>query len=165
MKPTPEDIQHSRRAFLRTATTSVGLVLSASAISSIIAGCETDETPAGPTGRSFEVDVSTYPELAAVGGITIDIIDELNGSNPIFLSRVSDTAYAAFSAVCTHQGCTVQTPFDDTLPCECPCHGAQYSRTDGKIVRQPSTGSATDLKLYQTSFNASTNILTITDFR
>ena len=163
MKQHSEDLQHSRRTFLRTATASIGLALSATAVSSIIAGCETDETPAGPTGKTFTVDIANYGELIAVGGITIDIIDGLNGGNPVFLSRVSDDAVAVFSAICTHQGCTVEIPFEDGLPCECPCHGAQYSREDGSNVRQPGSGSATDLTLYQTAFNKSSGIITITD--
>ena len=59
----------SRRDFLRRATSSVGLVLSAPVIAGIVTGCEQDEAnPTTPTGQTFTVDVSKIPELASIGG-------------------------------------------------------------------------------------------------
>ncbi len=42
--------------------------------------------------------------------------------------------FKAFSAVCTHQGCLVET-VTDTI--NCPCHGSKYSITDGSVVNPP----------------------------
>ncbi len=41
--------------------------------------------------------------------------------------------YLAFSATCTHRGCTLQSISHGTI--NCPCHGARYSITDGSVVR------------------------------
>ena len=161
MKQDLESTRHARREFLRTATYSIGLALSATAISTIISACETDETPAGPTGDEVDIDISTYPELAIVGGIAIDLIAELNGDNPVFISRVDTELFAVFSAVCTHDGCIVDKAFNEEPNCVCPCHGSEYSRIDGTIKVQPSSGSATDLPAYSSSYDASTEILTV----
>ncbi len=40
-----------------------------------------------------------------------------------------------FSAICPHQGCTVALNDDDVI--ECPCHGAEFSATDGSVLRGP----------------------------
>ncbi|HET9648278.1 MAG TPA: Rieske (2Fe-2S) protein [Microlunatus sp.] len=44
--------------------------------------------------------------------------------------------FLAFSAVCTHQGCTVAQV---TATIDCPCHGSRFAITDGSVVNGPST--------------------------
>ncbi|MDP4015274.1 MAG: Rieske (2Fe-2S) protein [Candidatus Nanopelagicales bacterium] len=43
--------------------------------------------------------------------------------------------FHAFSAICTHQGCTVSEVTPDKILC--PCHGSQYSSTTGEVLRGP----------------------------
>ncbi|GAB3978572.1 hypothetical protein GCM10029978_071630 [Actinoallomurus acanthiterrae] len=43
--------------------------------------------------------------------------------------------FVAFSAVCTHRGCTVGTVSDGTI--DCPCHGSKYRISDGSVVHGP----------------------------
>jgi Rieske Fe-S protein len=43
--------------------------------------------------------------------------------------------FKAFSAICTHQGCTVSTVEDGTI--NCPCHGSQFAIADGAVVNGP----------------------------
>jgi Rieske Fe-S protein len=43
--------------------------------------------------------------------------------------------FKAFSSTCTHKGCTVAKISGDTITC--PCHGSQYSTTDGSVKRGP----------------------------
>ncbi len=55
------------------------------------------------------------------------------GSPVILLRRSGELA--AFSAVCTHLGCTVAFfPEDEVF--ECPCHGGEYD-IDGKVLHGP----------------------------
>ena len=151
---------HSRRSFLQRAASSIGLALSAPAIASIIAACETDETVGSP-GRSFQVDINGVPELSSVGGITITAIDGLNDSNPVFISRVAEDRFAVFSAICTHQACIVGEPQFEGDNCVCPCHLAEYSPVDGRILQQPIGGSATDLRSFTSTFDSNVQLLTI----
>jgi Rieske Fe-S protein len=71
-------------------------------------------------------------ELAAVpvgGAIKVDI-----GGSPVIVARPSAQQVACFSAICTHQGCTVE-PSGDKL--NCPCHGSQYDALTGQVLRGP----------------------------
>lgn len=43
--------------------------------------------------------------------------------------------FKAFSAVCTHAGCTVRDVTDGTI--NCPCHGSKYSATDAAVTAGP----------------------------
>lgn len=43
--------------------------------------------------------------------------------------------FHAFSAVCTHQGCTVEQVAEGLI--SCPCHGSRFDIDDGAVVRGP----------------------------
>jgi Rieske Fe-S protein len=43
--------------------------------------------------------------------------------------------FKAFSAVCTHGGCTVNKIQGNTIVC--PCHGGTYSLADGSVISGP----------------------------
>lgn len=151
-----------RRRFLQQAIGSIGLTLGAGTIAAIVTSCETTETaPTTPSGKTFLLDITGIPQLAAPGGIITRVISGLNADRPVFISRVSETAIAVFDTTCTHQGCPVDLPEGPGRNCICPCHGAEYSPVDGHIVAQPLSGSATNLKTFSASFDASKNQLTI----
>ncbi|UBU19003.1 Rieske (2Fe-2S) protein [Nonomuraea gerenzanensis] len=54
----------------------------------------------------------------------------------IVVTQPTAGEYKAFSAVCTHQGCTVDE-VADTI--NCPCHGSAFSITDGSVANGPAT--------------------------
>jgi cytochrome b6-f complex iron-sulfur subunit len=56
-----------------------------------------------------------------------------NGDSLIIARPTADTV-AAFSAVCTHQACTV-VPAGKEL--DCPCHGSVYNATTGAVITGP----------------------------
>jgi Rieske Fe-S protein len=43
--------------------------------------------------------------------------------------------FKAFTAVCTHAGCTVGSVTDGVI--KCPCHGSMYSAADGSVKGGP----------------------------
>jgi Rieske Fe-S protein len=47
--------------------------------------------------------------------------------------------FKGFTAICTHQGCTVASVSGGRITC--PCHGSQYSITDGSVLQGPARGA------------------------
>jgi cytochrome b6-f complex iron-sulfur subunit len=53
---------------------------------------------------------------------------------PIVVSRPSAGTAAAFSAICTHMGCTVNAGGPRL---NCPCHGSAYNAFTGQVLQGP----------------------------
>ena len=53
---------------------------------------------------------------------------------PVIVSRPTAGTVACFSAICTHQGCTVQPDGDKAV---CPCHGSVYNALTGQVIQTP----------------------------
>lgn len=99
----------------------------------LLAACGSDEpttTPASP--EPTEQDEPEEPAgepLAAVADIPAGgalVVQDGPGGRPVVLARPRGDEVVAFSAVCTHQGCTVQA---DQEALRCPCHGSTYDLT------------------------------------
>jgi len=58
------------------------------------------------------------------------------GSMPALLTHTKDGEFHAFSAICTHLGCTVQFR-DDMQKIWCACHGGCYDAATGKNISGP----------------------------
>ena len=43
--------------------------------------------------------------------------------------------FKAFSAICTHQGCSVGSVANGTI--DCPCHGSKFKIEDGSVTAGP----------------------------
>ena len=56
-------------------------------------------------------------------------------SAPIVLTRGSNGTVHAFSAVCTHQGCTVSSVHNGVIGC--PCHGSRINAQTGAVLAGP----------------------------
>jgi Rieske Fe-S protein len=53
----------------------------------------------------------------------------------VVVTQPKQGEFKAFSAICTHQGCTVSKVADGTI--DCPCHGSKYRITDASVVAGP----------------------------
>jgi Rieske Fe-S protein len=53
------------------------------------------------------------------------------------VTQPTEGEFKAFSAVCTHQGCPVQSISDGTINCQ--CHGSAFAIEDGSVVNGPAT--------------------------
>ncbi len=69
--------------------------------------------------------VSSIPEG---GGIVL-------AGKAVVLTRSSDGTVHGFSAICTHQGCTVASVANGTI--DCPCHGSRFNFLTGAVVNGP----------------------------
>jgi Rieske Fe-S protein len=98
-------------------------------------------TPAAPaTPTAAAAPASSAPPtgaLAKVSDVPINgsIAAKLNGA-PITLARPSANTVAAFSAICTHQGCAVNAGGSQL---HCPCHGSIFDALTGAVVQGPAS--------------------------
>ena len=53
----------------------------------------------------------------------------------LVITQPTAGTFKAFSAICTHQGCTVSTVENGTI--NCPCHGSEFAIADGSVVAGP----------------------------
>jgi Rieske Fe-S protein len=93
--------------------------------------------PAGAAANAYGSSSSTTGKvlvaLAAVpaGGGTI-----LDSANVVVTKDPSGSVHA-FSATCTHQGCTVNAVAGGTI--NCPCHGSRFDLRTGAPLAGPAT--------------------------
>jgi nitrite reductase/ring-hydroxylating ferredoxin subunit len=98
-----------------------------------LAGCAPSPTSPGGTTGSGQLEAGT--ELAKLADIPVGgtASAKVDGA-PIVLAQPTEGKVVAFSAICTHQGCTVaavQTSYD------CPCHGSRYDAATGAVINGP----------------------------
>jgi Rieske Fe-S protein len=69
----------------------------------------------------------------------------------IVITQPRAGSFKAFTAVCTHQGCTVSTVSGGTI--NCPCHGSKFSVANGSVVGGPAPAplAAVSIKVQGTS--------------
>jgi Rieske Fe-S protein len=67
------------------------------------------------------------------------------------ITQPQSGAFHAFSAVCTHAGCTVGSVSGGTI--NCPCHGSRFNISTGAVVNGPATSPlpAVNIKVQGTS--------------
>ena len=93
-------------------------------------------TPAGTTAAN------AYGAPAGTGGRLLVVLDGVPRGGGVILKdpavvvtrTVTDDVHV-FSAVCTHQGCTVAAVTGGTI--DCPCHGSRFDATTGAVRAGP----------------------------
>jgi Rieske Fe-S protein len=93
------------------------------------AGSTSGSTPASASAASGSPIVAL--DKVPVGGAVA--AKDPNGQ-PIIVAQPQTGTAVAFSAKCTHMGCTV-APSGDKL--NCPCHGSVYQAATGEVVNGP----------------------------
>jgi len=114
-----------------------------------LAACGGDEgTTAGGTGSSVAPTSAaptsppaSEPAGGAGGGGLATTSEIPVGGGKIFeaekvvVTQPTAGDFKAFTAVCTHMGCTVNAVSAGVI--SCPCHGSKYSATDGSVTGGP----------------------------
>ncbi len=127
----------------------VGLVGLAGAITACGASGSSSASAAGtnstPGGSATTATVPASSSQSMSGGGAADALASTSeipvGGGKIFDAQVvvvtqpSAGEFKAFSAVCTHMGCIVNQISDGRI--DCPCHGSEYSISDGAVLAGP----------------------------
>ncbi|MFF0964959.1 Rieske (2Fe-2S) protein [Streptomyces sp. NPDC003703] len=126
----------------------------ATGAAALAAGCS-DSTSGGDSAASPQAassaphTASTAPTTAAAAspshsalGAELTRTDDIPvGGGKIFkeqrviVTQPEKGQFKAFSAVCTHQGCTVASVENGTIAC--PCHGSMFHAADGSVAHGP----------------------------
>jgi thiosulfate dehydrogenase [quinone] large subunit len=91
--------------------------------------------------RAHAPATKTPPGVALVKASTLPVgqaqqFRDPRSNDPAWLVHPSASQFVAFSAVCTHAGCTVG--FDQSsMHFVCPCHGGTYDARSGRVLAGP----------------------------
>ena len=132
----------------------VGLVGLAGAITACSSGGSSMSAAVADPATSSGMGASTATSAAAsapasassaAGGMAAGALTATSaipvGGGKIFTAQTtvvtqpSAGEFKVFSAVCTHMGCIVNQIADGRI--DCPCHGSEYSITDGAVLAGP----------------------------
>ncbi|KRE92575.1 hypothetical protein ASG76_16545 [Nocardioides sp. Soil774] len=123
-----------RRALSGSAAVAVGVpILAACGNGSASTGSTgadgSGSSPSGSGGAAGET-LATAADVP-VGGCFV-----VSGAK-VVVTQPSAGDFKAFTAVCTHQGCLVETSSEGDIPC--PCHGSKFSLDDGSPISGPAS--------------------------
>lgn len=82
----------------------------------------------GPPSKGGADVLATLGQLPAGGGVV---------THGVAITRDAAGDVHAFSATCTHQGCTVAPSGHGTL--DCPCHGSRFDADTGAVIQGPAS--------------------------
>jgi cytochrome b6-f complex iron-sulfur subunit len=90
----------------------------------------TDEATSGAPAEPPAEALAALDDIPVGGAIAATASDGAE----IILARPADAEVVGFSAICTHQGCTV-APADEEI--RCPCHGSAFDILTGENLSGP----------------------------
>jgi thiosulfate dehydrogenase (quinone) large subunit len=93
----------------------------------------TPSATADPTASGAPTPTGT--PIVATSALSVGQAKSFSSSSgPAYLVHPDTNTYAAFSAICTHQGCTVAF---EGATFNCPCHGSIFSASTGQVEGGP----------------------------
>jgi Rieske Fe-S protein len=114
---------------------------------------ETDSAPAasasgasasGAAGGNAPAALASTSQVPVGGGTILT-------AKKIVITQPQSGTFKAFTAVCTHAGCTVGSVSGGTI--NCPCHGSRFNIANGAVVNGPAASplAAISIKVQGTS--------------
>ncbi|MEU7783771.1 MULTISPECIES: Rieske (2Fe-2S) protein [unclassified Amycolatopsis] len=119
---------HSRRTVLTTGAAVAGAAVGAVALTA----CSSDDAKSG----TAQAPIAAGTPLVALADVPVGEAKAAKApdGSDVIVARPSESAAAAFSAICTHQGCTVAPKGADLI---CPCHGSVFNALTGEVKQGP----------------------------
>ena len=117
---------HSRRSVLASGAAAGTAVVA-------LAACGNGDStapPAAPKPGGKVIALAEVPVGQAKSAKTPD-------GQEVLVAQPTAGTVACFSAVCTHQGCTVNPPKNGQA--ECPCHGSVFDALTGAVKQGPAS--------------------------
>jgi Rieske Fe-S protein len=101
--------------------------------------------PASPTPAPVTPDPGAAPggpaaELGASHDIPVGG-GRVFPEHMVVVTRPAVDTFKAFTAICTHDRCTLNRVAEGTI--DCPCHGSRYAILDGSVVNGPAMRALT----------------------
>jgi Rieske Fe-S protein len=90
--------------------------------------------PASGQSSSPQPATGQPPSLALTSDVPVGG-GKILADKKIVITQPRAGSFEAFTAVCTHQGCTVSSVSGGTV--NCPCHGSKFSIANGSVVTGP----------------------------
>jgi Rieske Fe-S protein len=118
----------TRRVVLAGAGAGVGLV--------VLAACSTGSSSGSGGGAMTSAGGITPGEtITGVADVPVGgAVSATAGGTDVLVTQPTAGQVFAFSAICTHNGCTV-APGNREL--DCPCHGSRFDLTTGAVLGGP----------------------------
>jgi Rieske Fe-S protein len=91
-------------------------------------------SPAATGGENANGNGSPGDVLASTSDIPVGG-GKILADKKIVITQPQAGSFDAFTAVCTHQGCIVNSVSGGTI--NCPCHGSKFSIANGSVVNGP----------------------------
>ncbi|WP_410633066.1 Rieske (2Fe-2S) protein [Amycolatopsis sp. cmx-4-83] len=102
----------------------------------LAAGCSTYGGTQAPPPAAQQPPAAGGTELGPAADIPVGG-GKVFADKQVVVTQSAAGTFAAFSAVCTHQGCTVDAVADGTI--NCPCHGSKFKIADGSVANGPAS--------------------------
>ena len=115
------------------------LIAGAGAGALALAGCGTGESPSADPAPGGDTEAGQEPAegttLTPLADIKVgEAVLVKADTGEVLVCRSSESEAVAFSAICTHKGCTVEPSGPELV---CPCHNSRFSVTDGAVLGGP----------------------------
>lgn len=121
----------SRRRMVQMTTLAGGAVGVAGTVA--LSGCAgAEEEPAEPSTVSAAV-------VPVGSGVVVD--------DRYVVVQPTEGEFHAYTAVCPHQGCLVQTVTEEEIIC--PCHSSRFSPTTGELLSGPADSGLAEAQVEQ----------------
>ncbi len=138
----PDDTRYGSEMARRAVMTGAGALAACAAL--VACGSSGSQSVEVPSEAPLTPTVPAQPEpagslgdrLASTSDIPVGGGTVIAGKKVVVTQPVSGT-FAAFSAICTHRGCTVNKVANGTI--DCPCHGSRFAIADGSVVEGPAS--------------------------